>query len=455
MTGIALLLVLATGVWGMLRDLHQVAESIIQADVAKFQSHAERTVSRIESEVRESHDLLAFVEMNPRWFEELWVVTVRRLPEVLYGAVLDLNKLTIEDSTRLITGEKVIGETSNLIFVPSDTNGVKATQFPFDAILLPASAATGNKRVLDATYPIRADSKILGFYRVGMDYELLQTKIRHARSRVLGGWAVILATITFIVVGACISLYRLGLHTVHLEHQLSAAEIRRVDELHRLIIGLAHEVRNPLNAIRLNLFASKKILRDAREFDIEEAASILDESVEEIERMDDLIGQLLGYARVVGKSPSIVKVNEQVDSVLRFLGQSLDQSHVKAKFEPCPDDCTISMDPQSLRQILINLLQNACQAMSNGGRLVIRVSTSGAGVQIEVHDSGPGLDDAVIPRIFEPFFSTRDDGVGMGLAVVKGLVESSRGSIACGKSELLGGMKFRVDLPLASEVVVG
>ena len=455
MTGIALILVIATGIWGMLRDLHHVADSITRADVAKFQSHAERTVSRIESEVRESQDLLAFVKMNPRWFEELWIVTVRRMPEVLYGAILDLDKRSIEDSSRLIIGETVSGEISNLIAVPSNTNGMKAPQFLFDAMLLPATLATDNKRVLDATYSIRSGSKVLGFYRVGMDYELLQSKISQARNRVLGGWAVILIAITSIVVGACVSLYRLGLHAVRLEHQLGVAEIRRVDELHKLIVGLAHELRNPLNAIRLNLFASKKILRDSREFDIEEAASILDESVEEIERMDDLIGQLLGYARVVGKSPSIVKVNEQVESVLKFLQHSFDQSHVRSTFEPCPDDCTISMDPQSLRQVLINLLQNACQAMSSGGRLVIRVATSGARVRIEVHDSGPGLDHAVTPRIFEPFFSTREEGVGMGLAVVKGLVESSKGTIACGRSELLGGMEFRVDLPLAHEIAVG
>lgn len=231
MTGIALLLVLATGMWGMVRDRHQVADSITRADVTKFQSHAERTVSRIESEVRESQDLLAFVAENPRWFEELWIVTVRRMPEVLYGAVLDLDKHSIEDSSRLATGEKASGEISNLIAVPSNTNGVMAPQFLFDALLLPPSAKTDNKRVLDSTNSIRAGSKALGFYRVRMDYELLQSKISQARSRVLGGWAVILVAITSIVVGACVSLHRLGLHTVRLEHQLGVAEIRRVDEL--------------------------------------------------------------------------------------------------------------------------------------------------------------------------------------------------------------------------------
>lgn len=453
MTGIALLLVLATGVWGMLRDLGHVTESITLADITKFQSHSERTVSRLESEVRETKDLLNFVKNNPRWFNELWMATVGRMPEVLYGAILDIDNRSVEDSNRLMAAESEKGATTSLIAVPSNANGVELTQILSNSLLLPASHETSYKQVLDVSYPIRSGSDVLGYYRVGMDYDMLQSKIAHARRRVLGGWIVVLFSITTIVVGACLSLYRLGLHTVRLERQLGVAEIRRVDELHRLIVGLAHEVRNPLNAIRLNLFASKKILRDGRDFDIEEAASILDESVEEIERLDDLIGQLLGYARVVGKSPSIVKINEQVDSVLRFFRQSFEQSQIQVEFDACPDDCTISMDPQSLRQVLINLFQNACQAMSDGGKLSVVATTTDGRVYIDVHDSGPGLNDTVSARIFEPFFSTRENGVGMGLAVVKGLVESSNGLISCGKSELLGGMKFQINLPLANTAV--
>ncbi len=261
MTGVALILVLATGIWGMLRDLDQVADSITQADMAKFRSHADRTVSRIESEVRETRDLIGFVKRNPRWFEELWIATVRRMPEVLYGAVLDVNKLPIDDSDRLIVDDENSGDVATLIALPQDPQGDQVPGLPSNSILLSATPQTNNKQVLDVTYPIRAGSQVLGYYRTGMDYDLLQGKILQARRKAVGGWAVMLLSITAIVVGACISLYRWGLHTIRLEHQLNVAEIRRVDELHRLIVGLAHEVRNPLNAIRLNLFASKKILQ--------------------------------------------------------------------------------------------------------------------------------------------------------------------------------------------------
>ncbi len=448
MTATALLLVLVTGVWGMFRDLNQVTATTTRAELAKFQSHADRTVSRIESEIRDSGDLVGFTSQNPRWFRELWIATVRRMPDVLYGAVLDVNKKSIEDSNRLTTVEGASGDGTTLILVPPDHEGVEMGQLLPNSKLLPPSSATSGKQVLDVVYSIRTGAETVGYYRVGMDFDFLQSKIAQARRRVLGGWSVVLCSITIIVFGACISLYRLGRHTVSLERQLGVAEIRRVDELHRLIVGLAHEIRNPLNAIRLNLFASKKILGVGCDDNFREVAGILDESVDEIERMDQLIGQLLGYARVVGKTPSHVKVNQQVVSVLRFFKTSFEESGIESEFKECPLDCAISMDPQSLRQILINLLQNASQAMSRGGKLFIAVSSDSGRVCIDVHDSGKGLDDALMIRIFEPFFSTREDGVGMGLAVVKGLVESSLGSIVCRRSLLLGGMHFQLELPL-------
>lgn len=434
----------------MFRDLNQATESITRAETTKFQSHVDRTIGRIESEIRDSKDLAAFVSQNPQWFEELWIATVRRMPDVLYGAILDVNKQSIENSDRLISSEGSSSDTTTLIPVPSSVSGTEMQSILPNSKLMNSTFEPNGKQVLDVVYAIRSGSLILGYYRVGMDFDLLQSKIAQARNKVIGGWAVMLLSIASIVFGACISLYRLGLHAVRLERQLGVAEFRRVDELHRLIVGLAHEIRNPLNAIRLNLFASKKILGAERDFDIEEASGILDESVEEIDRMDDLIGQLLGYARVVGKTPTNVDVNQQVDSVLKFFRRSLDELKIHSEFIPSPVNTVISMDPQSLRQVLINLFKNASQAMSDGGSLKVVVSSASDRVIVDVHDSGPGLEDKLLPRIFEPFFSTRENGVGMGLAVVKGLVESSNGRIRCEKSSLLGGMHFQIDLPSAA-----
>ncbi len=183
-------------------------------------------MSRIESEVRETQDLMGFVRRNPRWFEELWIATVRRMPDVLYGAVLDVNKQPIEDSNRLIVDDGNAADTSALLALPQDPQGNQVPGLPSNSLLLPPTPQTNNKQVLDVTYPIRAGSQVLGYYRVGMDYDLLLGKIAQARRKALGGWAVMLFAITAIVVGACISLYRWGLHTIRLEHQLGLAEIR-------------------------------------------------------------------------------------------------------------------------------------------------------------------------------------------------------------------------------------
>ncbi len=453
MTGVSLLLAISTGIWGLVQDLNRVADSMTRAEVAKFQSHAERTVFRIESELQQSGDLRKFVADNPRWFDDLWQLTVERMPEVLYGGVLSAEKQTLASSDRLDSG---VG-----IRLPANSNSASA-EFKHSVNrsleawrLLPRSTETLNRRILDCSYPIKAGEKEVGYYRTGMDFDLLQSRIATAQKKVIGGWSVILLFLTAIVVGACLSLYRLGMDAVRLEQELGTSERRRVEELHRLMIGLAHEVRNPLNAIRLNLFASKKILGSAQTMDLDEAANILDESVEEIERMDNLVSQLLGYARVMAEKPSTIHVQQQVDSAVSFLHQLFIQSHVAVTVQNDPSPCNISIAPRCFRQIMMNLLQNACQAMSDGGEIVIQVIHCDHRVRISIHDSGPGIDNRILPHIFEPFFSTREQGVGMGLAVVRGLVEGSQGQIRCGPSGLLTGMEFRIDWPLAAPNTVG
>ncbi len=452
MTGVSLLLAISTGIWGLVQDLKRVADSMTRAEVTKFQSHAERTVFRIESEIQQSGDLGQFVADNPRWFDNLWQLTVERMPEVLYGGVLNVEKQTLASSDHLASG----------IGIPLPTSAhSSAAEFKHSAnrsleawSLLPSSTETHNRRILDCSYPIKAGETEVGYYRTGMDFDLLQSKIAAAQKKVIGGWSVILLFLATIVAGACLSLYRLGMDAVRLEQELGTSETRRVEELHRLIIGLAHEVRNPLNAIRLNLFASKKILGSAQTMDLDEAANILDESVEEIERMDNLVSQLLGYARVMADKPTTLDVRQQVDSAVSFLHHLFVQSRIAVTVQQDRNHCKISLSPQSFRQIMMNLLQNACQAMCEGGEILIQIVPSGDRVRVSIHDSGPGIDTRILPRIFEPFFSTRENGVGMGLAVVKGLVEGSQGHIRCAPSGLLAGMEFSIDWPQATSSTV-
>jgi signal transduction histidine kinase len=227
---------------------------------------------------------------------------------------------------------------------------------------------------------------------------------------------------------------------------LKVAETRRLADLSRLIVGIAHELRNPLNAVRLNLFTSEKLIRGESTVTKEDAAVMIRESVSELERVNDLIGQLLGFARVESQQENWIDIDEEIHSVDRFMKQIHQHHGIHLKVPQVSSNVRAKISAKHFKQILLNLLQNARDAMPKGGNIEISVSGQNDLVEIVVQDDGPGIDDKLYEKIFEPFYSTRQDGVGLGLAVVRNLLEVNGGSISSTRSEKLGGMKFQIHL---------
>jgi signal transduction histidine kinase len=175
---------------------------------------------------------------------------------------------------------------------------------------------------------------------------------------------------------------------------------------------------------------------------------MLQESVDEIERVDGLIGQLLGYARINASPATSLDVNGEIRATLRFLKGLHDSEHVNIEYENQQPNATICIGQQCFRQILLNLLQNACQAAGAGGTIRLLACATGSEAELAIHDSGPGIAPPSLSKIFEPFFSTRENGTGMGLAVVKRLVENAGGQISCCPSDQLSGMEFSLKFPI-------
>lgn len=446
----ALILVLMVGIVGMVRDIRQMSESIQHGEIAKFRSHAERTVSRLESEMGSADSLTSFVDRNPEWFARLWNLTVQRMPEILYGAVFssDMRPLASCAYTHSNNFQPQFVQ-NDMDKIPDLDQGFPQPEIGPGVVFVPASD-TIDRNVLDFTYPIQVGRRVVGFYRAGMDFDELRLKTDAAYRKGAIVWFGVMSVIGSIVFAACISLYRLGKHTASLQAQLGNVEKRRIEELHQLIIGIAHEIRNPLNAIRLNLFASKKLLHSPDSLNADETRIMLDESAEEIERMNLLVGQLLGYARVAIKQPSIVDVNQSVTSVASFLTRELQDKSISLTLRSCASSPAIRIAPASFRQVLINLIKNASQSINEAGQILITIESIDQCVRVAIHDSGEGVDVQVASRIFEPFFTTRENGVGMGLAVVKGLVEIADGEIDVRRSQELSGAEFHISFPLAT-----
>lgn len=220
--------------------------------------------------------------------------------------------------------------------------------------------------------------------------------------------------------------------------------IRRAERLAaigKLAAHVNHEIRNPLNSIRLNTELLEEDLADAPE----EARKVLASVQREVERLTAITEQYLRLARVPDPKLEPGQVGEMVDALLAFLGPEMDRAGVDVDVsrEPLP---TVRMDEPQLRQALLNLLRNAREAMPDGGTVQVRLRAEDDGVVLEVDDAGAGIAEEDLESIFDLFYTTKQHGTGLGLPLTQQIVVAHGGSIRC-KASARGGSCFQVWLP--------
>jgi signal transduction histidine kinase len=220
----------------------------------------------------------------------------------------------------------------------------------------------------------------------------------------------------------------------------------RLAALGELSAVVAHEVRNPLGVIFNSLSSLKRVLHPRGD-----AATLLDIVGEEADRLNRIVGDLLDFARP--REPSLqpedirAVLNSAVVAARPMAGASGIRLEVRVK-EPLSK---VPVDGSMLRQALLNLLINAIQAMPGGGTVSLQACEEREGsiahARIDVVDSGPGVAPEIAQRIFQPFFTTKASGTGLGLAVVRRIIEAHRGEILL-ESAPGAGARFILRLPL-------
>ena len=219
----------------------------------------------------------------------------------------------------------------------------------------------------------------------------------------------------------------------------------------RISAQVAHEVRNPLSSIGLNV----ELMQDAFEratfespVDAREARELLAAVTREVDRLTEVTEQYLRMARPPQPSLEPTDVTEVLASVLDFSREELERAHVEVVRELAEEPPQALADEGQLRQVFLNLLRNAREAMPDGGRLTIATRVHERDVEVAIQDTGRGMNESVRSRIFEPFFTTKEDGTGLGLAVCQQILKAHGGSLGC-NSEPGQGTTFSVRLPRA------
>jgi two-component system sensor histidine kinase HydH len=226
------------------------------------------------------------------------------------------------------------------------------------------------------------------------------------------------------------------------------AQLEHVMQIEKLAAGLAHEIRNPLHAMRLNLHTLGRAWRGHSQLSEQDVAAMIRESNVEIDRVERLMQELLGFAKPGTAKNETFAAGAIARATTNFLGEELRRKNIEVEVDVAPQAVYVRMDPSRLRQVLINLLANARDALSAGGKVRVSVDRRAGQAEIVVADDGPGIEDAERERIFEPFYSTKSNGSGFGLALVRKFVEEAGGSVACEANQPRGAL-FRIQLPLA------
>ena len=290
---------------------------------------------------------------------------------------------------------------------------------------------SGQEYLMSGYAPIQGDSS----FAVGVE----------ADARFFAGLRRLGQSLFALGAGSLAVLVLLGIFHARAQSRLARAEaaVQRAETLAsmgRMAAAIAHEIRNPLGIIRATATRLKK-----RHDDPASPDEKFDYIEEEVDRLSAVLDGYLGFARDEPPRFATLDLVDIVQRTLRLMQPELEAAGVSLETE-LPASCPVRGDAQRLRQLLMNLVLNAVQAMNGGGRLQVRVREEEAFACVAVTDTGSGIPPALRNRVFEPFFTTKEKGSGLGLAIVQRIVEEHQGRIGM-EAPAAGGTRVEVRLP--------
>jgi len=215
---------------------------------------------------------------------------------------------------------------------------------------------------------------------------------------------------------------------------------KRLAALGEMAAGLAHEIRNPLGGIQLYASLLRRDLSDRPVL-----VGTVDKMIAGIKSLDALVSDVLALTHTVRPRFAPTDLVALIRSAIELLAPTIEEKQARVVCQ-APPDLFVICDPHMLQRAVLNLLKNGLDAAGIVGGVFVEVTARKSEAEIQVSDTGPGIDPKIADKIFNPFFTTKDSGTGLGLAIVHRIVEAHEGTIRVSKAPS-GGARFVIRLP--------
>ncbi|HSB69271.1 MAG TPA: ATP-binding protein [Candidatus Methylomirabilis sp.] len=318
------------------------------------------------------------------------------------------------------------------------------------------TALPGGLEVYEIVKPFALEKNQPGLLRLDLGMEGLTGVARQAERGILFYSLGLL----LVGIGGAVAIFWLQARHAAERRALEAAMAReqRLAAVGTLAAGVAHEIRNPLNAISIGLQRLRKEFPPVEAGPRAEYTRFTQIMQAQIGRLNDIVNRFLTLARPVRLSLTEEPLAPVLKELLTLLSSQASAQQVRIVEDLALDATRVRMDRPQLTQAFMNVLLNAMQAMPTGGTLIVRaaVATGEAGdapagesvARIVISDTGPGIPAENLDRVFEPYFTTKEDGTGLGLAMTHKILQDHHGGIRA-ESKAGGGATFVITLPLA------
>jgi len=294
---------------------------------------------------------------------------------------------------------------------------------------------------------IRLGKQERGFLVVGLSTHALAEQLRQFQEPL--SWSSVQITVICVAILAVFSAYVLYLHERARRLGAQVQEESRLAYVGTLAASIAHEVRNPLSSVKINVQMMENRLKDLTDpAQAEYFRGKVQRIKGEVERLEDSVNHFLAFSRPVSARFEPTRVNDVVESVLELLQPQCQAHGVQLVRRYARDLPPVELDARQFVQAVQNLVLNALQALERGGSITVTTEASGEGVAVCVADNGPGIPKEMQSQIFEVFFTTREGGTGLGQNIVSRIVEEHHGKLTL-ESEPGRGATFRIELPAA------